>query len=81
MLMPPWVIPTASYPQESPSLQTECPKRPWASRELMSEAARVNALGAQDMKSSAEERYSFLKAQGKYFSLIDVLDIVTQRCV
>ena len=72
---------TASYPQEFPSLQTGCPKRPWASREPMPEAARVNALGVQGMKSPAEAGHSLLKAQGKYFCLIDTLDIIRQRCM
>lgn len=74
-------FPIASYPQEIPSLQTRCLKRPWASRELMPEAARVSALGAQDMKSPTEARHSLLKAQGKYFCLVDTLDIIRQRCM
>ena len=47
----------------------------------MPEAARVNAFGAQGMKSPAEAGHPLLKVQGKYFCLIDTLNIIRQRCV
>lgn len=69
LLTPPMCFPTASYPQEFPSLQTRCPKSPWASTELKSEAAQHKCYCCSRCEVFCKWEQFFVKSQGKVFLL------------